>query len=123
MQLIPARRKPVPLKAMQMSDFKQLVSALVAELGVEYSMVIHDFQPPPRTLPEECTSSSSPERTCDQLVDSARLHASALERDHPNSVNLKFSKLGVDNHLHPILPSSADPSTVLISLIRPTSNL
>ena len=45
-----ARSKPIPINPTSKPDRKQLISALAAELGVEYSLVIPEFQPPPRPL-------------------------------------------------------------------------
>ena len=56
----PARDKAVLPTAIPRGDRKQLVSALAAELGVmELCLVIPEFRPPPRPMPEENSNSSS----------------------------------------------------------------
>ena len=50
---VSARSKPIPIDSVQKPGRKQLISALAAELGVvEFSLVIPQFQPPPRPLPD-----------------------------------------------------------------------
>ena len=124
-QSVSARTKPVPIDSARKPGRKQLISALAAELGVaEFSLVIQEFQPPPRPLLDECASSSSGESTCDQFNDSACLNLSAFEHVNSNFVNSTFSKLCGDSQvLRPFSSSSVDIQTVLSLLSQPTGGL
>ncbi len=92
----PTHSKPVPINSASKSDRKQLISALAAELGVEYSLVIPEFQPPPRSLFEEYLGSSSPDSTYGQHDSSGHLDVSTVEVGNLNYVNLTFSKIGLE---------------------------
>ena len=118
-----AHSKPVPINAAPKSDRKQLISALAAELGVEYSLVIPEFQPPPRPLFEEYSASSSPDSKYGQLDSSGHLDVSSIEVRNLNSVNLTFSKTGLDGQSPSALLSVGDPVNVSTSLTVPTTSL